>query len=164
MSYVDKIVDGVTDITDDVTKIVDPRTERLRIDTTSPFKLPHLIRPISTMYSGVIWGISIIWALIIASVLISKVGIEAASSQIMSSDSIIMYILAATTANYGTHIGFYFRSRGNEKINAKKAYAAIEIERHKAKVAIKREEMDLYIDKKEARQERKNKKRNDRRN
>lgn len=132
-------------------------TRRLTIDTTSPFMLPHLIRPLSTLWSGFLWGVSIIWTLIIASVLINKVGIKAASAMIMSSDSIIMYILAATTTTYGTHIGFYFSSRKAEKINAKKVQAAIEIESEKAKVQILRSKQDLKEEKKQNRRDRRSK-------
>jgi len=112
-------------------------TRRLEIDNTSPFKLPHMIRPLSTAFSGAMWGISVIWTLVIASILISKVGVEEASSIILSPDSIIMYILAATTTTYGTHIGFYFNSRKAEKNNAKKAQTAIELEKMREKAEIK---------------------------
>jgi hypothetical protein len=134
-------------------------TERLRLDTTSPFKLPHLIRPMSTIFSAVIWGISIIWVLIIATVMINKIGIEAASTAIMSSDSIIMYILAATTTNYATHIGFYFSSRKVEKNTAKKASAAIEVEKIKLVASIKAGERAEKRDEREERREERREKR-----
>ena len=154
-----KILDKAGAILDDNFESEEERqktlTERLQIDNTSPFKLPHLIRPISTIFSGILWGLSIIWTLIIATILISKVGIKEASNMILSSDSIIMYVLGATTTTYATHIGFYFNSRKAEKINAKKAFAAIAIEKEKSKVAIAREELELKLERKEARQERK---------
>ena len=138
---------NATKIISDVTGSIDKATanqqsERLKIDTTSPFKLPHLIRPISLIFSGIIWGISILWTLVLATILIMKVGIEQASDLMLSSDSIIMYILAAATTNYGTQSGFYFDSRKKEKISLKNANAAIKIKRLETKAEIKREERD----------------------
>ena len=138
---------NATKIISDVTESIDKATanqqsERLKIDTTSPFKLPHLIRPISLIFSGIIWGISILWTLVLATILIMKVGIEQASDLMLSSDSIIMYILAAATTNYGTQSGFYFDSRKKEKISLKNANAAIKIKRLETKAEIKREERD----------------------
>ena len=118
-------------------------TERLRIDLTSPYKLPHLIRPMSTIYSGIIWGISIIWALIISSVMINKIGLEAATKALLDPSSLMMYVLAATTANYGTHIGFYFQSRKNEKIAFKNADANIEIKKMEIKHEAKKRDAML---------------------
>ncbi len=137
-----KAIDGVDKLTNTLGNQIDKNTEskqdrRHRIDLTSPFKLPHLIRPISTLYTGIIWGASIIWALAIATTLIVTDGMKEASSAILAPDSIIMYVLGATTTMYGTHIGFYFNSRKNEKINANKARAAIEIEEIKLKQQIK---------------------------
>ena len=134
---------NATKIISDVTESIDKATanqqsERLKIDTTSPFKLPHLIRPISLIFSGIIWGISILWTLVLATILIMKVGIEQASDLMLSSDSIIMYILAAATTNYGTQSGFYFDSRKKEKISLKNANAAIKIKRLETKAEIKR--------------------------
>ena len=47
---------NATKIISDVTESIDKATanqqsERLKIDTTSPFKLPHLIRPISFIWA-----------------------------------------------------------------------------------------------------------------
>jgi hypothetical protein len=156
---IDKTIDEVTDVVDKSFESEQERqemlTERQRIDSTSPFRLPHLIRPISTMFSGLIWGVSIIWALIIASIKISELGIEQASSVILASDSIVMYVLAATSTTYGTHIGFYFESRKKEKITAKKASVALDIERMKVKEEIK-------LNRKEERQNRKSRRRQER--
>lgn len=137
-------------------------TERHKLDMTSPFKLPHFIRPISTLYSGLIWGVSIIWVLSMANDLIKQVGIKEASVMIMSPDSIIMYILGATTSMYLTHVGFYFNSRRNEKVNAKKVEAAIKIEAIKARSTAEQTKATLKLELKEEEIYLTNKKRVDR--
>ena len=149
-----KIVDKVTDLIDDSFESREEaeqmRTRRLEIDTTSPFKLPHLIRPISF-----IWTLSLETILIIASIILSFLEAEINSNV----SNVVMASLASNTTILTAQVGFYFNARKAEKINAKKSFAAIEIEREKAKVAISKEKMLLIEEKKQNRRDAKKERR-----
>ena len=121
----------IKDVTDTVDKALDfaddsfesgaerqaTLTERLRIDMASDNPLAKMIRPIITLT---------LLALEIIVVVATLYDVEVPDH--------IVYELGAML---GAAIGFYFNSRRNEKITAKKAEAAIEIERIKAKQEIK---------------------------
>jgi len=135
MIDVDKIINSVGSQVDNNTESSEERqatlTERLKIDATSPFKLPQLIRPILALWSALTFTTAQIYCLCAGLV----GGVE-----VMSGNSAIMLGI----------IGFYFNSRRNEKINAKKTEAAIKIEEIRVKAEVKKE-------RKEARRDRRNK-------
>jgi len=135
MIDVDKIINSVGSQVDNNTESSEERqatlTERLKIDATSPFKLPQLIRPILALWSALTFTTAQIYCLYAGLV----GGVE-----VMSANSAIMLGI----------IGFYFNSRRNEKINAKKTEAAIKIEEIRVKAEVKK-------DRKEARRARRNK-------
>ena len=153
----------------DVTKLVDDSfttseesamisTRRQEIDLASPFKLPHMIRPYITIYAGFMWGLSIIWVLILAT--LQSNPIEAAMTM-LSPDSIIMYVLAATTTTFGACVSWYFHSRGQEKreiikakAEMKKTDAAIDIRRLETKEEFRKDRAEEKRKKREARQDR----------
>lgn len=115
---VSKLIDSIGGNADKLTESDAERqatlTERLKIDSTSPFKLPQLIRPILALWSAVTYTGAQIYCLYAG--LVS--GLE-----VMSANGAIMLGI----------IGFYFNSRKNEKVNAKKVDAAIKIEKIKAR-------------------------------
>lgn len=117
-----KIADKAMDFADDSFESAEERqktlTRRLEIDNTSPFMLPHLIRPIIAIWSMVTYTGLAIWAMI-------------------KGDMDVMVVLGTSAGILMTVIGFYFNSRKVEKVNAKKAMVAIEIERMRDKVEIK---------------------------
>ena len=126
---------GVTEIADKAMDFADDsfesreeaeatRTRRLEIDTTSPFKLPHLIRPISF-----IWTLSLETLLTLA-----VIGLAFSESKFsVNVSNTVMAALASNTTVLLAQVGFYFNGRKAEKINAKKAAAAVEIEYMKEK-------------------------------
>ena len=115
MIDIDTKVDKALDIFDKkVTSREQVRTDRLNIDNTSPFKLPHLIRPIA-----------FIWAMVLQTVL-SVVVLWKYPDQ-------LLIVFGSNTAILTSIIGFYFNSRKQEKITAKKASEAIQIEKDKTK-------------------------------
>lgn len=120
-------------------------TERQRIDMTSPFKLPQLIRPILAIWGAATYTIAQIYCLALD--LISGQDVMIANGGIVL-----------------TIIGFYFNSRKAEKINAKKVEAAIKIEEAKNKLTVEREKMEIKEDKKQSRQDRRQARREARNN
>ena len=131
------------------------RTERLKLDTTSPFKLPHLIRPISF-----IWAMAnetiLTWATIFVVFFAGDVDPEASTA--------LMAALAANTAVLSTIVGFYFNGRSSEKKAAKKAAADALIMKTKTKAAVQLEliktRAQRKADKKKERHERQQERRN----
>ena len=129
----------------DVTKVIDSSfesegerqatlTERLKIDTTSPFMLAHIVRPIITLTLLAI-QIAIIVAMFLGVVIPEHVVYEVGG-----------LLFSA--------IGFYFNSRKAEKINAKKVQAAIEIQKDKARIELIKDRQQIKEDKKLSRKER----------
>lgn len=106
------------------------RTERLKLDTTSPFKLPHLIRPYSF-----IWAMAnetvLTWATIAVVFFMEKVDPIASNTLIAA--------LAANTAVLSTIVGFYFNGRSSEKRVAKKAASDAVLLKTKTKAAVQLE-------------------------
>ena len=123
---VSKLIDSIGSNADKLTESGEERqatlTERLKIDATSPFKLPQLIRPIIALVA-----------------LLLQIGIFVASVMEIPLSEHIIYEIGALNA---ATIGFYFNSRRNEKINAKKTAAAIKIEKIKARRDVKRNKRD----------------------
>ena len=129
---------NATKIISDVTGSIDKATanqqsERLKIDTTSPFKLPHLIRPIS-----------FIWAMANETILTTStiLAVFVLDTSNVNAVNALIAALAANSAILTTIIGFYFNSRRNEKISMNNSRAAIKIKRLETKAEIKREERD----------------------
>ncbi len=127
------------------------RTERLKIDITSPYKLPHLIRPYAFIWAIVNETI-LTWATIALVFFGTTVDPQASVA--------LMAALAANTAILTAIVGFYFNSRKMEKNLAKqmagqlavtqlKAKTAVKIEAIKAKADIANENADSRLDRKE---------------
>lgn len=94
------------------------RTERQKIDLTSTFRLPHLIRPWMAIWGMISFSAVQAWCLY-AGLL---TGLEA---------------MAANTAIVMAIIGWYFNSRKAEKTMAKQMAGQLAIVRLKAKAAVK---------------------------
>lgn len=117
---IDKVLDVVDDNIESRQEAEATRTERLKLDMTSPFRLPQLIRPILA-----------IWAMA-AYTIIMVIG--------MYKGFVESYeVVGSITAILMTIIGFYFNSRKMEKTVAKRAEAAVQIEELKTKAEIKRD-------------------------
>jgi hypothetical protein len=115
------------------------RTQRLQIDTTSPYKLPHLIRPILAIWAAVNETI-LTTATIFLAFFVEDVDPNATNT--------VLAALASNTTILTAIVGFYFNSRKAEKINAKKAEVAIEIERMKEKAEIRKDRKDERLERK----------------
>lgn len=98
------------------------RTRRQEIDLKSPYKLPHLIRPIMAIWSMLTYSFAEAYGLYTGQIS----GLEA---------------MAANAAIVMAIIGFYFNSRKAEKTVAKTMSGQLEIVAMKAKTAIKLEEI-----------------------
>lgn len=129
----------------DVTKLIDETfesseerqtilTDRQRIDMTSRFLLPQIIRPIIAL------SLLIMQILVMVAIFM---GVEVPTDIIIEVGSL-----------NAVAIGFYFNSRKAEKVNAKRVEAAIKIQSEKAKVEIIRSKQELKELKKEKRRER----------
>jgi len=139
---INKALSDVTNLVDDSFESADERqqtnTERQRIDLTSPYKLPHLIRPIITLWSMGLFTFVVVFGAITG-----------------ESDP---YIIGAVASVMFSAIGFYFDSRKREKIaykqamtETKKAEAAIKIETIRAKMEVKEDKKDSRIERRERR-------------
>ena len=129
-------------------------TDRLTVDTTSPFKLPHLIRPILGIWVAALFTI------------IVTVGLF--TGQLTFAEA-----LQATEVLVGGVFIFYFGSRGFEKVAEQRGKAQVKVametakaEVAKAEAAIEIEKIrtkaDIKEDRKEARAERRQTRRDDR--
>ena len=148
MLDVNKIVGDVTKSIDDnvfsAEEQAASRTERHSIDTTSPFKLPHLIRPISLIWTLSLLTITDLLAIVLA-------------FKYTEDPTIIVTGISVSVAGMVTMIlKYYFQGRSNEKIEAKKA----RVEAQKVEAAIKieaiRTRAEIKQEKKAARKERRN--------
>ena len=93
-------------------------TDRLKLDLTSRFALPHLIRPILSLWAAGLFSFALIYGMI-AGIVNGTEAMLAASAPITSA------------------IIFYFDSRKKEKTLDKKIAASIQIEELKLKAQIK---------------------------
>lgn len=111
----------------------DRNTMRHKMDMTSAFKLPQLIRPIMAIWSAVnetILG----WATIV---------IALSDNPSQEGVMAIGTALASNTVILTTIVAYYFKSRKEEKIAAKNASANIEIKKMELEAEIEREELIL---------------------
>ena len=108
-------------------------TSRLKIDTTSPFMLPHLVRPIIAL-----------------SLLAMQTMLFVAMFMGISVPSDIVWQVGGLNA---ASIGFYFNSRKAEKLQTKNAQATIELEQIKVKEVIRQEKAAEKAARKKARKE-----------
>ena len=149
----------------DITKVIDDsfesndeaaqkRSKRHELDTTSPFKLPHLIRPISFIWAMVNETI-LTWATIFVVFFVKDVDPNASTA--------LMAALAANTTILTAIVSFYYNRRTAEKNTAKKVAATIKLEEIKIKETIRKEKV---IDRRDRRQENQDKrdKRREKRN
>ena len=116
-------IEDVGKIADDLISTAEERdemlTKRLALDTTSPFMLPHLIRPIialAVLSMQILLFLAIFLKIEVPNDIIWQVG----------------GLNAAT-------IGFYFNSRKAEKMQAKNAAASVQIATIQAKAKVKEE-------------------------
>ncbi len=105
---IDKAINAVDDNIYSEQESQDTRTDRLRLDMLSDNWLSKSIRPIITIFTGIIWGVSIVVSYYID---VSDTALYSASAVFMSC------------------VSFYFHSRRQEKIIAKKSNAAIQIKK-----------------------------------
>jgi hypothetical protein len=109
----DKAINAVDDNIYSQEEIAEMHTRRLEIDANSDSWLAKAIRPIATILTGVVW----------AFILIASVyrGVPAEA----------MY---SATGAFMTCVGFYFDARKREKIAKRKALAAVQIDKQRAKI------------------------------
>lgn len=129
----DKIIDAVDDNVYSEQESQQERTERLRIDMQSDNPIAKIIRPVVTLIVALVWSFAMVF------------------SFFRTAPSEVIYSISAV---FTMCIGFYFHSRRQEKIAAKKTDAAIKIEAMKTKHELREEKRDN-------RQERKSERRND---
>ena len=138
-----KTVDNITDTLGENIESEQERqatlTERLKIDTTSPFKLPHLIRPIS-----------FIWAMGLQTIL-SLMVIVLAFNSTPTDTTAILAIVGSNGTILVSMVGFYFSSRKQEKINLEKVRATVKIEEMKVANQLTEEKKDNRAERREKR-------------
>lgn len=124
MATPDKVIDltkDVMDFADDSfesgEEITKASTERLRIDNSSKFALPALIRPISLLIS---------WTVIISLAVAVILGVE-----------VNEWIMGEFLLMHSTILAFYFRNRSKEKTAAKNASANVKIKELETRAEIK---------------------------
>ena len=110
---VTKLIDKVTSTSEERDAVL---TERLKLDTTSPFMLPHLIRPIIAL-------VLLVLQILLFVAIFMKIEVP---------KDLIWQVGGLNAAA----IGFYFNSRKAEKIQAKNAMASIEIAEIQAKATV----------------------------
>jgi len=119
------ILDKVSDNADRFVESGEERqstlTERQKIDMTSPFKLPQLIRPVLAIWSALTFTLTQ-WYCIAQ-------GLVEGDEALLANGVIMSGI-----------IGFYFQSRKAEKVSTKKFQAEVEIQKMNAEASIKIEE------------------------
>lgn len=131
---------GVADSAGDFIETSEERSEALNkrhlVDMNSDNRLSKAIRPIVTIFSGVVWGFVTVWAMVQGSVNWEVYGI--ASSPFLSC------------------IGWYFESRKREKIAAQNVKGNIELEKLRVKSDLRNESKSLKAEiRSERRKERK---------
>lgn len=109
----DKAINAVDDNIFSQEEIAEMHTRRLEIDANSDSWLAKAIRPMSTILTGLVW----------AFVLIASVYREVPAEAMYSSSAAFM-----------TCVGFYFDARKREKIAKRKALAAVQIDKQRAKM------------------------------
>lgn len=136
---INKGIETVTNFADDSFESKEEaeatRTERQKIDLTSVFKLPHLIRPILALWTAVAFSFALVYGMVTEVV----TGLEA---------------MGATTILVTAAIKFYFESRKAEKIMTMKASGALEMEKIKVKENIRKDKVAEKAEKKRLRKSR----------
>ena len=124
-----KIIDKATEVLDDNVyseqESQQERTERLRIDMQSDNPIAKIIRPVVTLMTGLVWSFAMVFSFF-----------RVAPAEVVYSVSAVFTMC----------IGFYFHSRRQEKITAKKTDAAIKIEALKTKHELREEKRDNRAD------------------
>lgn len=110
------------------------RTRRHEIDTTSPFKLPHLIRPIAFIWA---MGLQTILSIITLSMAFYTSPIDTTA---------VLAVTGSNTSILLAIVGFYFNSRKAEKIDAKRVMAAMEIDKDRNNLELKRDKVALELE------------------
>jgi hypothetical protein len=127
-----KIVDDLTESGEERQAVL---SERHRLDMNSDNPLSKSIRPIATLWTGLIWGVVTLIAIV--------------------RGSVDWDIYAIASGPFVTCISFYFESRKREKMAAQNAQANVQMENLKLK-------HDQKIERKEVRQDRRNARRSER--
>jgi hypothetical protein len=120
------VLKGADNLTTTREEYTQQSTDRLLVDTTSPFKLPHLIRPILGIWVTALYSAIIIYGLI--------------SGLLSFKDA-----LEATAILVGGVFIFYFGSRGFEKVTELRGKTQVKIAQENAKVEAKKTEADIKI-------------------
>ena len=142
LESVDKAMDFIDDSFESGEEAQNQSTRRLELDMSSKFILPHIIRPIITL-----------WAM----TLYSYLAIYAIHNNLVET----WIVLAATGTILTSAVGFYFRNKtlekkhvatliSQEKIVEKKVDAAIKIEQLKTKADIRAERKAARIAKRDS--------------
>jgi hypothetical protein len=120
------VLKGADNLTTTREEYTQQSTDRLLVDTTSPFKLPHLIRPILGIWVTALYSAIIIYGLI--------------SGLLSFKDA-----LEATAILVGGVFIFYFGSRGFEKVTELRGKTQVKIAQENAKVEAKKTEAAIKI-------------------
>ncbi|MCK5614155.1 hypothetical protein KAR91_70475 [Candidatus Pacearchaeota archaeon] len=126
----DKIIDAVDDNVYSEQESQIERTERLRIDMQSDNPMAKIIRPVVTLMTGLVWSFAIVFSFFK----------QAPPEAIYSASAV-----------FTSCVAFYFHSRRQEKIAAKKTDAAIKIEALKTKHELKQDKKDSRAERREER-------------
>ncbi len=126
----DKLIEAVDDNVYSEQESQEERTERLRIDMQSDNPMPKIIRPVVTLIVTLVWSFVMVFSFW---------------------NTTSVDVVVAVTATLNICIGFYFHSRRQEKIAAKKTDAAIKIEALKTKHELREERRDSRAERKEER-------------
>ena len=128
----DKILDAVDDNVYSEQESQQERTERLRIDMQSDNPIAKIIRPVITLMTGLVWSFAMVF------------------SFFRTAPPEVIYSISAV---FTMCIGFYFHSRRQEKIAAKKTDAAIKIEAMKTKHELREDKRDSRQQRREERKD-----------
>lgn len=124
----DKIIDAVDDNYLSEQESEDIRTDRQRIDMESDNPMAKVIRPVVTLMTGLVWSFAIVFSFFK----------QAPPEAIYSASAV-----------FTSCVAFYFHSRRQEKIAAKKTDAAIKIEAMKTKHELREDKRDSRAQRRE---------------
>lgn len=147
----DTVIKPITGMVGDLGKTAenlatDRNTVRHQLDMTSPFKLPHLIRPIS-----LIWG----WSL---KTMLDLLIVVLAFKYMEDPTVAIIGVVTSTATPLTMMLKYYFQGRTEEKNAAKNAKANIALKEMELEHDLKLEELSLKEEFKDNKVERKNNK------
>lgn len=125
--HIDKSLDLIDDVWEGQDEAQEQSTRRLELDMSSKFILPHIIRPIITL-----------WAM----TLYSYLAIYAIHNELVDT----WIVLAATGTILTSAVGFYFRNKTLEKKHVATLMSQEKTAELKIKAAVKIEQMKTRAD------------------